>query len=81
MTTRQDRFLVDDINRSRVRDSLPELALHQHRVLTADYRLAEYPDTARLLVRERHGLLTRQESDRLGRLRGMLVKLDQMVQA
>jgi hypothetical protein len=81
MTTRQDKFHADDLERSRMRDALRPDEQRLGRLLNADYRLAEYPDTARLLVREKHGMLTRSEAERLERLRSCLIKLSELVEA
>jgi len=79
--TRQDKHLIDDLRRSRARDSMPQSELDRQRQLQADYRLAENSDTARLLVRERHGLLTGNEALRLGRLRAALIRIAELVEA
>jgi hypothetical protein len=79
--TRQRRHLLDDLQRSRMRDSLRPDEQRLSRLLNADYRLAECPDTARLLVREKHGMLTRTEAERLERLRACLIKLAELVEA
>jgi hypothetical protein len=79
--TRQRRHLLDDLQRSRMRDSLRPDEQRLSRLLNADYRLAEYPDTARLLVREKHGVLTLTEAERLERLRACLVRLSELVEA
>jgi hypothetical protein len=79
--TRQDKHLVDDLQRSRMRDSLRPEEQRLSRLLNADYRLAEQPDTARLLVREKHGMLTRTEAERLDRLRSCLIRISELVES
>jgi hypothetical protein len=79
--TRQRRHLLDDLERSRMRDVLRPDEQTAAREVNADYRLAEYPDTARLLVREKHGMLTRAEAERLERLRACLIRISELVEA
>lgn len=78
MSSRQMEFLRDDLARSA---RAKNLCAHDKALvyrLNADYRLAEQPDTARLLVREMHGMLTTTEARRLQELRAAMINIGMM---
>jgi hypothetical protein len=78
MSSRQTQFLKDDLARSaRAKSLSPADKMLVYR-LNADYRLAEQPDTARLVVREMHDMLTPAEARRLHELRAAVIHIGMM---
>lgn len=75
---KQKKYMMQDIERSRMAQSLEPSEKKLMYQINADYRLAENPDTARLLVRERHDMLTKAEARRLNSLRATLIELAMM---
>jgi len=75
---KQKKYMMQDIERSRMAQSLEPNEKKLMYQINADYRLAENPDTARLLVRERHDMLTKAEARRLNSLRATLIELAMM---
>ena len=75
---KQKQYMQDDIARTKMARKLDEQEKRLMYRLNADYRLAEEPKTARLLVREAHGMLTRLEAKRLADLRAALIEINMM---
>jgi hypothetical protein len=75
---KQIRYMNDDITRTRMARSLDGHEKQMMYRLNADYRLAETPATAKLLVREAHGMLTREEQRQLCDMRAQLIELNMM---
>lgn len=75
---KQKQYAQDDIARTRLSR---QLDAHERRLMykvNADYRIAETPSTARLLVREAHGMLTKVEARQLAELRANLIEINMM---
>lgn len=75
---KQIKYMNDDINRTRMARRLNPDEKRMMYAMNADYRLAEQPHTARLLVREAHGMLTKVELRRLAELRSNLIEINMM---
>lgn len=75
---KQKKYMLEDLTRTRMAKDLDEHEKRLMYAINADYRIAENPDTARLLVRERHGMLTKLEAKRLADLRANLIELGMM---
>jgi hypothetical protein len=75
---RQMRNLRNDLTSTRMARSLQPHEKERMYRLNADYRLAENPDTARLLVREMHDMLSLPEKRKLAKLRDQLIELNMM---
>ena len=75
---RQMRNLRNDLTSTRMARALQPHEKERMYRLNADYRLAENPETARLLVREVHDMLNALEKRQLSRLRAQLIELNMM---
>ena len=75
---KQIKYMNDDINRTRMARRLNPDEKRMMYAMNADYRLAEQPHTARLLVREAHGMLTKAEVRQLADLRSNLIEINMM---
>lgn len=75
---KQKKYMQEDIARTKMARKLDEQEKRLMYRLNADYRLAEEPTTARLLVREAHGMLTRLEAKQLADLRYTLIEFNMM---
>lgn len=75
---KQKNYMQDDLARTKM---MRNFDAHEKRMVyrvNADYRLAEQPATARLLVREMHGMLTKAEVKQLADLRANLIEINMM---
>lgn len=75
---KQKKYAQDDIARTKL---ARQLDAHERRIMykvNADYRIAEDASTARLLVREAHGMLTKVEARQLAELRANLIEINMM---
>jgi hypothetical protein len=75
---KQIKHMHDDIRRTRTARSLSAEEKQLMYLVNADYRLAENPETAQLLVREHHGMLTKAELRKLTTMRAQLIELNMM---
>lgn len=75
---KQIKYMNEDIRRTRMARSLNADEKRMMYAMNADYRLAENPVTARLLVRERHDMLTKAEARHLADLRHTLIEINMM---
>ena len=78
MSSRQLAFMKDDLARSARHKSLCSNGKALVYRMNADYRLAEQPETARLLVRELHDMLTSAEARRLHEMRAAMIAIGMM---
>jgi hypothetical protein len=76
--SKQMKHMHEDITRTRMARSLDPHEKQMMYRLNADYRLAENPDTAKMLVREAHGMLTALEQRKLCAMRAQLIEFNMM---
>lgn len=72
---KQKNHMLQDRARTRMAKTLEPGEKLRLYALNADYRLAENPETARLLARERHGMLTAAETAQLKELRATMIDI------
>jgi hypothetical protein len=75
---KQLKYMQDNIARTRMARQLDPQEKRMMYKLNADYRIAEDPNTARVLVREGHGMLTKGEAKQLADLRHTLIEINMM---